>query len=268
MDTNTSKGDPVATEDILEGLFEAEPGHTKDPNDVNPDVKNFLAIDEKFKELAPEEGLARTIQKRIETVKTQLNKEIEKSETLGEAARFLDDLKSDPELRQAWLGEIDPDYAQDIDSIVTGILNKEYKDFEPVNEDKDIPSSTTAKYFRKWNQLYTKFENNESKKTVKEILANRSKAGNAKQEKLNEDLGKIYEEEKWDDDTKKAFISFAEKFNIFAVKKVFKFKLASVRKTSLGTKSTSSGIVHPDQMTKKVTDMYGKPKSGKMSKKE
>ncbi len=268
MDTNNSKGGSESADDLLEGLLEVEIEHSTDPNDVNPDVKNFLVIDERFKELAPEEGLARTIQSKIGAVKTELNKEIEKSESLGQAARFLDSLKSDPELRQAWLSEIDPDYAQDIDSIVTGILKKEYKDFEPVNEDKDTPSSTTAKYYRKWSQLYQKFENNDSKKTVKEVLASREKDGNKAQDKLNTDLTRIYDEEKWDDDTKKAFVSFAERFDIFAVKKVFKFKLANIRKSSLGTKSTSSGVIHPDKMTKTITTMYGKPKSGKMLNKE
>jgi len=268
MDTNNSKGDPNASDGLLDGLLEVEQGHTNDPNDVNPDVKNFLVIDERFKELAPEEGLARTIQSRIESVKAQLKKEIDKSDGLEQSARFLDSLKSDPELRQAWLSEIDPDYSQDIDSMVTNILKKEYKDFEPNAEEKDIPSSTTAKYNRRWNNLYNKFENNDSKKTVKEILALREKDGNKAIDKLNRNLNRIYEEEKWDDDTKNAFVDFAKRFDIFAIKKVFKFKLANVSKTNLGTKSTSSGIVHPDQMEKKITEMYGTPKSGKRLKKE
>ena len=115
MNTNTAEGDLNSGEDILDGLFESEEGHPNPDGDVTPNIKSYLAIDEKFKDLPPDEGLARTIQSREEGLKYQLNSEVTRAEELSGQVRFLDQLKEDPELRQAWLGEVDPDSAVDTD---------------------------------------------------------------------------------------------------------------------------------------------------------
>jgi len=270
MNTSTHEGAPIATEDILEGLFDVDEGHSTDPGDVSQTIKSYLTIDDKFKELPPDEGLARTIQSKMERLKGELKGEITKSEELGKQARFLGELKENPELRQAWLNEVDPDSSVDVDTMVTKALNKEgFKDFQPNDEEKNIPTSQTAKYYRRANYLYSTYENNQSNKTVKEILALSEQNANKTQKKLADDLKQIETDEKWDKSTMSNFIGFAQKFDIYAIKKVFKYKLAdATARTGVGSKSSSSGVVHGDQITKAVNDKFGKPKSGKLKPKD
>jgi hypothetical protein len=268
MNTGAAQSVSGASDDILDGMFEVEEEHSKDGKGTGLEIKSYLAIDEKYKDLTPEEGLARTIQSREGKLVGQIHTLNEQNADLSKQARFLEELKENPELRTAFVGELDPELSQDVDSQVQNIMRKEFPDFEPKDEDKGDPLSQTSKYNRRVNRLYDKFENDSSKKSVKEILSDIDAKTKSKKEAFNANLAKIKEDNKYDDSTMDTFMGFAGKFNIFAIHKVFKFKYATAKPTKIGVKEGSSGFVSQDAQLKKIDEMFGKKKSGRSIKKE
>jgi hypothetical protein len=58
-------------------------------------------------------------------------------------------------------------------------------------------------------------------------------------------------------------MDYAQKFNIDAVHKVYKFQLAKSTTGKIASKASSSGMVSQDANLKKIDDMFGKKRSGR-----
>jgi hypothetical protein len=180
MSTPTAQVDSNSEPDILEGMFEAEEEQSTAGKGTESDLKGYLAIDERFKDLDPAEGLAKTIQSKQGVLIGNLKKITDQNAVLLKDSQFLEELTVNPELRQAFITKMNPELVQDVDSQVQNVLKKEFPDFEPVDEDRSNVQSRTAKYFRREVRLYDTLESSSSNKTVEEIL---SDVENRKKEK-------------------------------------------------------------------------------------
>jgi hypothetical protein len=263
MDTGAAQTIPDPAEDLLDGMFEVEDGKSKDGKGTESQLRKYLTIDERFKDLAPEEGLARTIQSREGVFVSNIEKINNQNAKLLKDSQFLEELTTNPELRRAFIAKMEPELSLDVDTQVQNILRKEFPDFEPVDEDKSNMQSKTAKYIRRQNRLYNELENSSSNKSVDEILTEIDNRKKEKSEAFNASVLKIKEREGYDDPTMADFLGFAKKFNLDAIHKVYKFKLAKSATGKVGSKSSSSGIVSQDANLKKLDTMFGKKKSGR-----
>ena len=262
MTTSPAQIDPNAEQDILDGMFETEEGQSTDGKGDEANLKGYLNISEKFKDLDPAEGLARTVQSREGVLIGNIKKITDQNATLLKDSQFLAELTTNPELRQAFIAKTNPELIQDVDSQVQNVLRKEFPDFEPVDEEKSDIQSKTSKYFRRQNRLYDTLENSSSNKSVEEIWTSIETRQKDKSKDFNVMIAKIKEDNKYDDVTMQNFMDFAGKFNIFAVHKVYKFKLATSTTGKVASKASSSGIVSQDANLKKIDDMFPKKKSG------
>lgn len=263
MSTPTTQTDSNSEPDILEGMFEPEEEQSTAGKGNEPNLKNYLVIDDRFKDLDPAEGLARTIQSKQGVLVGNIKKVTDQNAVLLKDSQFLEELTTNPELRQAFITKMNPELVQDVDSQVRNVLKKEFADFEPVEEERSNIQSRTAKYFRRENRLYDTLENSSSNKTVEEILSDVSNRKKEQSKAFDVTVAKIKEREGYDDTSLQDFMDFAKKFGIEAVHKVYKFKLAKSTTGKIASKASSSGMVSQDGNLKKLDDMFGKKRSGK-----
>ena len=262
METPATQTDPKPEQDILDGIFEPDEGQPTVGKGDEANLKGYLNISEKFKDLDPAEGLARTVQSREGVLIGNIKKLTDQNATLSKDSQFLEELTTNPELRQAFIAKTNPELIQDVDSQVQNVLRKEFPDFEPVDEEKSDIQSKTSKYFRRQNRLYDTLENSSSNKSVEEIWTSIETRKVERDKVFNVNISKIKEDNDYDENTLKDFLDFAKGFNIFAIHKIFKFKLATSTTGKVGSKASSSGIVSQDANLKKIDDMFGRKKSG------
>ena len=262
MSTSATQADSNSEPDVLEGMFETEEERSTAGECTESELKGYLTIDERFKDLDPATGLARTIQSKQGVLEGNIKKITDQNAILLKDSQFLEELTTNPELRKAFITKMEPGLSQDVDSQVQNILKKEFPDFEPVEEDKGDIQSKTSKYFRRQNRLYDTLESSSSNKSVEEIVSDIENRKAEKSKTFNASVAKIKEREGYNDASLQDFIDFAQKFNLEAVHKVYKFKLAKSTSGNVASKASSSGIVSQDANLKKIDSMFPKVKSG------
>ncbi len=183
---NSSEVNPVAPDgkkSPVSALSTALNSGAPAPNasNTNPAQAGQVEILPQFANLPKEQGVIRTLQSLKDVLMTEnsnLKTRISEQSTYVDFAKSLTD---DPEMQMSFIRTYQPDLLKEgsVEDRVTADLKKEFgNDFEPIAEDESKRGTKTNRYWRKYDTLSAKYENDNASgkgtSTLKELAEKRA----------------------------------------------------------------------------------------------
>lgn len=231
---NTSQQNFSVDMSILDEQVSAPENNSQDSNvHTNSDEpNNQFQIDERFKELPPEEARLRTIQSQKDSLAANYTKLMKEYEEANKISELFDQMIEDEGLLYAFIRQIKPDLVKPIDlgSQLKEQLLKEFgPDFKPTmsrdEAEREDPFGNDAKYYMKVDQLKAKLlqEGGQENLTIKEYLAKKRQAQETENAKYEMEREQVKQELKMQDAEVKAVSDWALKLRFKDLVKVFRF---------------------------------------------
>jgi len=200
--------------------------HTQDEN------QSQIEIDEKFKELSPEEGRFRTLKSHHDSLDARYNKLVKDSDERGQVADLFDQMLTDEGLFMAFVNEVKPDLLKGRDATqqMKQQLGEEFgEDFKPSltreEAERDDPFGNDSKYYMKLDSLRKELAgaNGTMPTTVKEYLAKKRELEDTESRKYEVERETVKNQFKMSDTEVKAVSDWAIALKFQDLVKVHRF---------------------------------------------
>lgn len=190
-----------------------------------------IEVEEKYKSLDPKEGLLRTLKSRYDKTSNDFTKLASEHESALQKVELFNQVFTDEGLFYALVNEVKPELVRNVDygSRIKEELKKEFGEgFKPTltrhEAEKDDPGGTDWKYYRKLDELSSKFSQGGSHSLkVKEYLEEKTKAEKAERAKMEADFAQMKKELKLGDDEAKAVMEWGNKLTPRDLVKIHRF---------------------------------------------
>lgn len=198
----------------------------------NGESNNQFQIDERFKELPPEEAKFRTVQSQRDVLEAAHNKLMKEYEEKDKISGLFDQMIEDEGLLYAFIRQVKPDLVKPIDlgTQLKEQLQKEFgADFKPVmsrdEAEREDPFGKDAKYYMRVDALKQKLlnEGGQENLTIKEYLAKKKQSQEAENAKYEMERDRVKQEYKMSDLEVKAVSDWALKLGFKELVKVHRF---------------------------------------------
>ena len=211
------------------------PGNDSQNSDVHTNTEepnNQFQIDERFKELPPEEARFRTIQSQRDSLTASYNKLMKEYEEKDKISGLFDQMIEDEGLLYAFIRQVKPDLVKPLDlgSQLKEQLQKEFgADFKPTmtrdEAEREDPFGNDAKYYMRVDALKQKLlnEGGQENLTIKEYLAKKKQLQETEDAKYEMEREQVKTELKMQDAEVKAVSDWALKLKFKDLVKVFRF---------------------------------------------
>lgn len=174
------------------------------------------------------EELAKMFQSKYDRAQAELNKTQPKVKRADSLESFVNDLYEKPEVRRAFLAQVEPDLVKPKDPYVVleAQLKKEFgEEFIPDEEDAKKPFTSSWRYYKRLDDLYTKEQSQSATlpKTLEELRTERT-AKLADQQRADADMKtKVLSTMKWSDNDYKTFGDWVYKLSALDLAKIYNY---------------------------------------------
>ena len=229
----------TSREDFMDAFDEpqvAPPDERSTPSTESLKTEKVFEIDEKFKDLPPEEGFKRTVQSRYDKLLEEHTKLKIGYDNRSKYEGFLNELLEDDEVLEAFLTERKPELIQkrDITEQIQEKLKSEFgEEFKPTRTEADEnPGGKDWLYFKRLDELYTELKGGKKgAKTIKELRAERDLSKKREQEQLDTQVQELKTEMNWDDQTVERFYDWSQKLSMKDLGKIFRWAMSNPKRS-------------------------------------
>lgn len=218
---------------ILDEQVQAPENNSQESNvHTNNGESNQIEIDERFKELPPEEARLRTIQSQRDALTASYNKLMKEYEEKDKISGLFDQMIEDEGLLYAFIRQVKPDLVKPIDlgtQLKEQLLKEFGADFKPTmtrdEAEREDPFGKDAKYYMRVDALKQKLlnEGGQENLTIKEYLAKKKQAQEAENAKYEMEREQVKQQFKMSDPEVKAVSDWALKLKFADLVKVHRF---------------------------------------------
>lgn len=212
----SSNGDFELPSDI-EALF----GNVADDNATGTQPtsgSNAKPFEGTFDSKDPEE-LLRSLQSQRDKLDYKVKQLETQTKELKGAEEFVHALYEDPEVRRAFIAQVEPSLVQQNnpeDYIKNGLAKEFGKEFVPDPDEENIRGSRSWLYNKRADDLYTEYLQNKTKvpETLTTLREKRKKEKEAQQAQVTMEKTRLLQELKWDENEYNSFIDWANKLRL------------------------------------------------------
>jgi len=213
----------------LDFLLGEEPEQSEfvEGNEQQQDIE----IDERFKELDPQEARYRTIQSKHDKILADYNKLNTEYTVLQEKASIYDELVQNPDLLAAFVNEINPNLIQKSDSslFIKDRIKEEFGEgYKPAlsrdEAEREDPGGKDWRYYKRLDQLYIEQNSKINKATsVKEYKEQLEKQKKEEEAKNQMELANLKKQFNMADEEVKSMLQFYNQLTPTQAVKLFRF---------------------------------------------
>ena len=210
------------------------------------------------------EELAKMFQSKYDVAQAELNKATPKVARADSLESFVNDLYEKPEVRRAFLAQVEPDLIKPKDPYVVleAQLKKEFgEEFIPDDVEAKRPFTESWRYYKRLDDLYTKEQkaSTELPQTLEEMRTERT-TKLSEQKTADADMkAKVLTTMKWSDNDYKSFGSWVFKLSAMDLAKIYNFAQQRKRGPVAPNLASQSGsrTSTPNEIASELTKFFG-----------
>jgi len=206
-------------------------------------------VDPRFAHLPKAEALARSYQSKYDKIYSEYEKTLRELDEYRNYKLLLDEVLENDEAFEAFVYARKPDLIkkQDITEIIKAQMEKEFGDYKPSRlEAEEDPGGKAWLYYKRLDELYEEYKNKKPVKAekIEDMLKRKAEEKLQKEKALNEELNKIKNYFKWDDNQLATFANWAQKLSPLDLAKIYNFAVKTMRINAPSVANVSGGAVN------------------------
>ena len=210
------------------------------------------------------EELAKMFQSKYDVAQAELNKATPKVARADSLESFVNDLYEKPEVRRAFLAQVEPDLIKPKDPYVVleAQLKKEFgEEFIPDDVEAKRPFTESWRYYKRLDDLYTKEQKASTQlpQTLEEMRTERTTKLSEQKTADAEMKQKVLTSMKWSDNDYKSFGNWVFKLSAMDLAKIYNFAQQRRRSPAAPNLASQSGgrPSTPNEIASELTKFFG-----------
>lgn len=263
----TTQGEPQGISDDIDRIFtEPTSASLKSGGDVFEELTSSATEGSKSQVGMTYEQQVRMFQSKFDKAQSELQKLQPKVEKADSLEKFYNELYENPEVRRAFIAELEPDLVKPRDpyGALEEQLRKEFgEDYVPDDDESKRPFTQSWKYYRRLSELEQKVRDqsgNAVPKTLKELRAEREQTLQAQRTRDVEMKNEVLTKMKWTDRDYQSFGNWVQKLNAVDLAKIYNFvqsKRANTPATPFLANQAGGTTQTPNEIEAELKKFFG-----------